>query len=94
MRRDGTLRGCVEAVQFLDIGGIAKMGFRRQRIEQRQLEARIAYPEIEDGAGFSARALLGEIGDNRNGTDDLRGLDRHKVGIAGAEADANEAAVR
>ena len=69
------------------------MGFRRQRIKQRQLDACIAHPAIEDGAGFSVRAFLGEIGDDRNGTDDLRGLDRHKVGIAGAEADAKEAAV-
>jgi hypothetical protein len=58
------------------------------------LEARIAHPAIEDGAGFSAPAFLGEIGGDRNGTDDFRGLDRHKVGIAGPEADAKEAAVR
>ena len=70
------------------------MGFRRQRIEQRQLQAYIAHPAIEDGAGLSARAFLGEIGDDRNGGDDLRGLDGHKIGIARAEADAKEAAVR
>src|SRR3977135_1137119 len=94
MRRNGTLRVGVEGAQFLRIGGGAKMGFCWQRIEQRQLQAGIAHPAIEDGAGFSARAFLGEIGGDRNGGDDLRGLDRHTIRIAGAEADAKEAAVR
>src|SRR3984893_17429568 len=93
MRRDGILRLCVEAAQFLYIGGVAKMGFRRPRVEQRQLEAWIAHPAIEDGTGFSARAFLGEIGGDLNRGYDLRGLDLHKVGIAGAEADAKEAAI-
>ena len=93
MRRDGRFRIGVEAAQRLDIGGVAKMGFRGQGIEQRQLQACSSKPAIENGAGFSARAFLGEIGDDRNGGDDLRGLDGHKVGIAGAEADAVQAAL-
>src|SRR5208283_1398577 len=93
MRRDGGCRLCVEAAQRRDIGWVAEVGFRRQGIEQRQLEACINKPAVEDGAGFSARALLGEIGNDWSGGNDFRGFDCHEIGITGAEADAVETAV-
>src|ERR1019366_8976186 len=48
MRRDGSFGVRVEAAQLPDIGGVAEVGFRRQRIEQWQLDACAGKPAIED----------------------------------------------
>src|ERR1700730_4863669 len=94
MRRDRI--GCIliKAAQLRDIGGVTKMQFDCQGVNQWQVAAIGRDPATKNGARSSARAFLGERCDDGNAAEDFCCLHGHELGIAGTKADAKEAAMR
>src|ERR1700733_1939201 len=94
MRRYRNRRFLVETGQRIAIGRIVEMCFVGHRVIERQLDMRRLQPTVDDRARVAPPSRLGEIGDDGRRRDDLGGLDGGRIGIAGPDPDAIEAAKR
>src|SRR6185437_13870376 len=78
----------VKCANGVDVGVIAKIDFRRHRIFERGFDRPSFQMRPGDRMRVARPPFLAKVRDDGRRAEDARGLERHKLGIAGADTDA------